>query len=625
MKKISAGLMLMLLALIPILKPLPLLAQAFEDKPVSVIRHSGFFYSYPLLDCELDIDEQPSFKKELEQFIENSKEKGDADRISVYFRQLRNGYVYGYNEDDIYTPASMLKVSNMMYVLREASKNPGLLEEKIKYTSSLTMSDNQENERQRLQPGQEYTVAELVSEMILFSNNEAMELLKDHFRQPYMWKLVFRDVGYNYNTQAGVINYLSIEDYSILFRMLFNATYLNREMSLKALDLLCRTSYKNGIVEGVGNDTIPIASKFGYRKLKKGVQLHECAIVYYEDQPYLIGIMTKGTQKAGLEKVISGVANIVHKNYGAYLEKLRANETYKEHLASRNVLRSQGYDLCYPLLDCGSRLQKKDEFEKKIRSFIEKQKAEGKASQISVYFKLLSTGQWFGIDVDKKYSPASIVKVPHMIVLLRQAQRKPETLYQLVKFEERFQDARPDIPDQEIQLGESYSLLELIRRMIVYSDNQAADLLFSVVADERTMWDKLFTELAKKRVLERSDMENVMTPMDIADFFAVLYNATYLNREMSELALEILLHSKFKDGIRKGVNNEVMVASKFGERKTPNEDLQLHECGIVYYDVNPYLVCIMTRGDDYDELKQVLEEGSRVIYEEIQAEFPPKN
>jgi len=88
---------------------------------------------------------------------------------------------------------------------------------------------------------------------------------------------------------------------------------------------------------------------------------------------------------------------------------------------------------------------------------------------------------------------------------------------------------------------------------------------------------------------------------------------------MSEKALEILSEGGYMNGLRKGVPSEVLVAHKFGERTIDGsiDNIQLHDCGIVYYPTKPYLLCIMTRGDSFINQEKVIAELSSFVYKEI--------
>ena len=109
--------------------------------------------------------------------------------------------------------------------------------------------------------------------------------------------------------------------------------------------------------------------------------------------------------------------------------------------------------------------------------------------------------------------------------------------------------------------------------------------------------DKVFTDLGITIPGVRGT-EDYMSVSDYASFFRILYNASYLTKDDSQKALDLLTKVDFADGIRAGVPKGVPVANKFGERSV-NGLQQLHDCGIVYYNNHPYLLCIMSRGSDF--------------------------
>jgi hypothetical protein len=86
--------------------------------------------------------------------------------------------------------------------------------------------------------------------------------------------------------------------------------------------------------------------------------------------------------------------------------------------------------------------------------------------------------------------------------------------------------------------------------------------------------------------------------------------------------MELLTGTDFRYGINAGVPQGITVAHKFGERvyveKINSIDIetdQLHDCGIVYCPKGPYLICIMTKGHNFDTLKSIIKEISRIAYE----------
>ena len=82
--------------------------------------------------------------------------------------------------------------------------------------------------------------------------------------------------------------------------------------------------------------------------------------------------------------------------------------------------------------------------------------------------------------------------------------------------------------------------------------------------------------------------------------------------------MEILSKTTFKEGIVAGVPEGTVVAHKFGQfLSTTNtaDGVELHDCGIIYYPDYPYLLCVMTKGNSLDELKNVIKGISKITYE----------
>ncbi|HEX8923420.1 MAG TPA: serine hydrolase, partial [Patescibacteria group bacterium] len=112
---------------------------------------------------------------------------------------------------------------------------------------------------------------------------------------------------------------------------------------------------------------------------------------------------------------------------------------------------------------------------------------------------------------------------------------------------------------------------------------------------------------------------DIISVKSYASFFRILFNSSYLDNDMSEKALEILSTSRFKDGLIAGVPNGVAIAHKFGERQyLATGQKQLHDCGIVYpASSRPYLICVMTRGQDFSHMENSIKDISAAIYNEV--------
>jgi beta-lactamase class A len=157
--------------------------------------------------------------------------------------------------------------------------------------------------------------------------------------------------------------------------------------------------------------------------------------------------------------------------------------------------------------------------------------------------------------------------------------------------------------------------------MIAYADNAAFGLLSRNLPAERL--HKVYKDLYVDYDPEKT--EDYLSLSAHAAFFRVLYNASYLNREMSEKALSHLSRaSVFKSGIAAAIPHDTEVASTFCERGVRTNDVdeeeelkQAHEFGIIYYPNRPYIIGIVTKGNDFKKLEKVIRDISRLVYDEV--------
>ncbi|MEK7530431.1 MAG: serine hydrolase [Patescibacteria group bacterium] len=273
-----------------------------------------------------------------------------------------------------------------------------------------------------------------------------------------------------------------------------------------------------------------------------------------------------------------------------------------------------------PLLECselpetisiGDRLQ----LQKDVESFITTQKKNGVLSDAAVYFRDLNNGPWFGINEDVKFSPASLLKIPLAMWYYWEADSDPGLLTQEIEFMGPPGESFVHFPPSKtLQVGETYSINELIHFMLVESDNEAANIL-----NEFSGKDK--TSLVYRDLGVTSNGETVAQTIDVrtfASFFRILYNATYLGRSLSDYMLEMMSASSFRSGIVAGVPSSVAVSHKFGEKMIDVKTAQLHDCGIIYHPHTPYLLCVMSQGNDYDELATFISAVSKMVYESVE-------
>jgi beta-lactamase class A len=262
-------------------------------------------------------------------------------------------------------------------------------------------------------------------------------------------------------------------------------------------------------------------------------------------------------------------------------------------------------------------------FRYKVNALIENKLKEGEASTVSVFFRDLNSGHRFGIREQEPFSPESLLKLPLMVAYFKWAESYPNVLKHKIPYagnkeEGGLQRTKAASP---LEKGKSYTVDDLILRMIAYDDIDAHALLMANLPPGYL--DRVFKDIYAN--YDPAKKDDAVTFSAYASFFRVLYNSSYLSNEMSEKALRYLSRSAFRDGVVAGIPSNVDCAVKFGERAIQadagrgieQEMKQLHEFGIIYYPGRPYLMGVMARGVDSGKLTNVIREVTTLIYEEI--------
>lgn len=290
----------------------------------TIVRSGSYKFINPILLCEIvgekaEIEELIPIKTRLNVLVKDTVQRGDADSVALYLRALNSGRWIGINEHETFSPASMLKVVNMIAYLKLAEEDPLLLGQSLVYDGSFDEDTKQQIKNSApLVPGKTYTIAELINNMIRTSGNNARALLKRHLgalQGPYYLNEIYDDLLLP-DPRPDAFDYMSPKEYSVIFRVLYNGTYLSATSSERALGILQKTEFRDGLVAGVPSQ-IAVAHKFGEREISLPDkpplnEFHDCGIVYYPGHPYFLCVMTKGRDSDRLQKVIQDISRSVY-------------------------------------------------------------------------------------------------------------------------------------------------------------------------------------------------------------------------------------------------------------------------------------------------------------------------
>ena len=210
--------------------------------------------------------------KSIKRYLENR-----IGKYAFYFEDLTSGFVYGYNENVEMTAAGCMKLSIAVSLIKSVENNklnfmtkiPVNRKDKVYGTGMI----HEFNER-------EYTIFELLVAMLIQSDNTAankiidlvgMEQINNDIKEMGLKNTVLnRKTTDERIENTDIENITTAYDLSLIWKHLYNATYLNRDNSTMLIDILSRAQIKNKLALYIPDDLkYEISSKTGD---KKGVE-----------------------------------------------------------------------------------------------------------------------------------------------------------------------------------------------------------------------------------------------------------------------------------------------------------------------------------------------------------------
>lgn len=278
------------------------------------------------------------------------------------------------------------------------------------------------------------------------------------------------------------------------------------------------------------------------------------------------------------------------------------------------VIRNKNYKFTSPILyienECES--PSLNPLKSSLQNVIDQYIANQKIHTASIFLKKFNTNESLLINNNEKYAPGSLLKISIMIAILKMSEKDNELLNKKITFIQTSKNNKVQtIVSNSIKIGQSYSIKELLKYMIVYSDNNAASLIAKNI--DGNIIKSLFSDIGLN-VPDLNSNDLFLNINELSFFMRVIYNGSYLTNANSEFALELLSHGDYKNGLLKDIPSDIIVAHKFGESGNEVEK-QLHETGIIYANNNPYLITVMTKGNNRDELAYFISEISKTVYQ----------
>jgi beta-lactamase class A len=289
--------------------------QETNDAKIDFVRNQDYKFTKPLIGFDLD---KPSknltpLNIALQKVVSGFQDSGNLYNASVYLRDLESSEWTMLNEEEKYHPGSLIKVPMLMYYLKKAQSDNTILDHKLMLTKIPGTMPNQTYNAQQVEVGKEYTIRELLKYMAAYSDNNATMLLNNYCNIAE-FKTVFSTLGIPVPDVTDTNFVMSVKEYSVFMRSLYNATFLSPQNSDFALSLLAESSFTNGLTDKLPKDIV-VARKFGESFRSNKRELHESGIIYCNKRPYILVVMTKGANQQNQASFISSVSEVIFKSF----------------------------------------------------------------------------------------------------------------------------------------------------------------------------------------------------------------------------------------------------------------------------------------------------------------------
>jgi len=272
---------------------------------ITLIRENDASLTHPLLLADVET-ESPNYlhlKVTLSKSIQKYVMKGSVQSASVYMRQLNDASWMSINGDQTYLPGSLMKLPIMIYFLKEEELHGGVLNKELFYEKPHESFPEQAYRGDSIKPGRKYKISELLRYMIEESDNNATHLLSKNIKADD-FRRIFTDLDIPPDELNDVKYQIVAKNYAKFLRILYNATFLEEKLSQYALNLLANCKFTDGIVRKLPPG-ITVARKFGERGIDNLMDFSEGGIVYKDGNPYILVVMTRGTNQKDQVELIS--------------------------------------------------------------------------------------------------------------------------------------------------------------------------------------------------------------------------------------------------------------------------------------------------------------------------------
>ena len=260
-------------------------------------------------------------------------------------------------------------------------------------------------------------------------------------------------------------------------------------------------------------------------------------------------------------------------------------------------------------------MEKYTELKKEIEKIISQ--VDGK---VCINFYDLNKNDGFSINGDEKVLSASMIKLLILAELMKKNSENKFSLSNTIMIANSMKTGGDGIL-KELNAGHHFTLKELANLMIIVSDNQATNILIDLLGMENI--NLLGKELGlKESFLGRKMMDtearkngydNYTCADDISLLLKLIYQEKLVNKEASQLMLEILLKQQQGERLQRYLPTDIKIAHKCGDLDNLEND-----GGIIWLGDKVYILVVLTSGMSNLQCKQTIGKISKFVYDKME-------
>lgn len=253
--------------------------------------------------------------------------------------------------------------------------------------------------------------------------------------------------------------------------------------------------------------------------------------------------------------------------------------------------------------------------------------------EVSLALKDLESGEILLIHAEEMMHAASLMKVPVMIEVFRQAERGKFSLKDKIPVTNQFKSIVDgsiyslqvaDDSDEDIYrlIGKELSIRDLVEQMVTVSSNLATNILIELVGAKNVMETMEGIGINNMKVLRgvedtkayEKGLNNRTDALSMMQVMLSITEGKAGSPEACQEMIKILAQQKFRAKIPAGIPAGIKVANKTGSITRID-----HDAAIVFPErQKPYILVVLTRGlEKHEDAERLISHLSKIIYDNL--------